>query len=160
VNVPVAATDDLSPPYSSSARPAADQEPDHPSADTRREPIDQKSAGQFQSELKEEVKHSRGMMALPFQNEKTGKSGHRSLRTVFKFSRLCSCEVVSYADLPMPKPPKPTKLTVIWETVPDPDTHALLKAVAMLFKRRIPLSTGVDLTKADKTLMCRRPADS
>ena len=34
--------------------------------------------------------------------------------------------------------------------------HALLKAVAMLFRRRVPLSTGVDLTKRDEELMCRR----
>ena len=54
----------------------------------------------------------------------------------------------------------PTKLTVIWETVPDPDPYALLKAVAMLFNRRVPLSTGVDLTEGDKTLMCERTADS
>jgi hypothetical protein len=59
----------------------------------------------------------------------------------------------------MPKPPKPTNLTVIWETAPNPDAYALLKAVAMLFHRRIPLSTGADLTKADKTLLCRRPDD-
>jgi hypothetical protein len=78
VNVPVAATDDLSPPHSSPARiPAADQEPDQFSADARRKPIDQKGAGQFQGELKEEVEHSRVMMALALQHEKAGKSGHR-----------------------------------------------------------------------------------
>ena len=44
-----------------------------------------------------------------------------------------------------------TNLTVIWETVPDPDPHALLKAVAMLFNRRVPLSTDADLTNADKS---------
>lgn len=48
---------------------------------------------------------------------------------------------------------------VIWETVPDPDPHALLKAVAMLFNRRVPLSTGADLTKPDRTLLCERPSD-
>ena len=57
----------------------------------------------------------------------------------------------------MSKPAKSENLTVIWETVPDPDPHALLKAVAMMFNRRVPLSTGVDLTKADEELMCRRP---
>jgi len=51
---------------------------------------------------------------------------------------------------------RPTQLAVIWETVPDPDPHALLKAVAMLFHRRAPLSTGADLTKRDEELMCRR----
>jgi hypothetical protein len=59
----------------------------------------------------------------------------------------------------MPKQPKHQKLTVIWENVPDPDPHALLKAVAMMFNRRVPLSTGVDLTKADEELMCRRPPE-
>ena len=55
----------------------------------------------------------------------------------------------------MPTTPTPTKLIVIWETVPDPDPHALLKAVAMLFNRRVPLSTGVDLTKNDEELVCK-----
>jgi hypothetical protein len=50
---------------------------------------------------------------------------------------------------------RPTKLNVTWETVPDPDPHALLKSVAMLFHRRVPLSTGVDLTKRDEELLCR-----
>jgi hypothetical protein len=59
----------------------------------------------------------------------------------------------------MTRPPQPAKLAVIWETVPDPDPHALLKAVAMMFHRRVPLSTGVDLTDTDKTLLCRRPAE-
>jgi len=48
------------------------------------------------------------------------------------------------------------KLTVTWETVPSPDPHALLKAVALLFQRQVPLSTGVDLTKRDEELLCRR----
>jgi hypothetical protein len=47
-------------------------------------------------------------------------------------------------------------LTVIWETV-HPDPHALLKAVVMLFNRRMPLSTGADLTSSDEELKCRRP---
>jgi hypothetical protein len=55
----------------------------------------------------------------------------------------------------MPEPLTPKKLTVVWETVPNPDPHALLKAVAMMFSRRVPLSTGVDLTKHDEELMCR-----
>lgn len=32
-------------------------------------------------------------------------------------------------------------LRVIWEAVPDPDGHALLKAVEMLFKRKQPMNT-------------------
>jgi hypothetical protein len=56
----------------------------------------------------------------------------------------------------MPKPPKPNQLTVVWETIPEPDAHALLKAVAMMFHRQIPLSTGADLTPADEELSCRR----
>jgi hypothetical protein len=55
--------------------------------------------------------------------------------------------------------PQPAKLAVIWEIVPDPDPYALLKAVAMMFHRRVPLSTGVDLTDTDKTLMCKRPTE-
>lgn len=47
-------------------------------------------------------------------------------------------------------------ITVKWEIVPNPDHHALLKAVAMLFRRRLPLSTGSDLTNPDKTLLCER----
>jgi hypothetical protein len=72
-----------------------------------------------------------------------------------------------YADLqvslfrsPMPKPPMPTEITVIWETVPDPDPHALLKAVAMLFNRQVPLSTDGDLTPGAGPLLCKRTPDS
>lgn len=60
----------------------------------------------------------------------------------------------------MPKSHAPTKLTVIWETAPNPDPHALLKAVAIVFHRRVPLSTPADLTHTDKTLLCERPDDS
>ena len=63
---------------------------------------------------------------------------------------------MSYAHRTMPNRPIPTKITVIFEVVSDPDPHALLKAVAMLFGRRIPLSTGADLTKRDEELDCRR----
>lgn len=56
----------------------------------------------------------------------------------------------------MPNPTKPIKLAVIWETVPDPDPYALLKAVAMVFNQPIPLSTDPDLTHSDKTLSCGR----
>jgi hypothetical protein len=49
---------------------------------------------------------------------------------------------------------------VIWETAPNPDPHALLKAVAIVFHRRVPLSTLADLTHTDKTLLCERPDDS
>lgn len=61
---------------------------------------------------------------------------------------------------PMKKPPAPNSITVTWETAPDPDPHALLKAVAMLFNRRVPLSTAADLTKRDEELLCRRPQDN
>ena len=50
----------------------------------------------------------------------------------------------------------PDMLAVTWETVPDPDPHALLKAVAVLFHRRVPLSTGVNLTNRDKKLLFKR----
>jgi len=60
----------------------------------------------------------------------------------------------------MTKPRKSTELSVIWETAPDAEPHALLRAVAILFNRRVPLSKGADLTNTDKTLMCRRPAHS
>jgi hypothetical protein len=56
----------------------------------------------------------------------------------------------------MHKPHQPTKLAVTWATVPDPDPYALLKAVAIVFHRGVPLSTEVDLTVPDKTLMCER----
>jgi hypothetical protein len=48
------------------------------------------------------------------------------------------------------------QIAVSWKTVANPDPHALLKAVAMLFKRRVPLSTGADLTSTDEELMCTR----
>ena len=77
---------------------------------------------------------------------------------VFRFSRLSGVTGIYYADHLMSKS-TPQNLTVSWETIPDPDPHALLKAVAMLFNRRVPLSTDADLTKNDVTLMCRRPPD-
>ena len=83
-----------------------------------------------------------------------------STGTLFSFSRLCGSGRIFYADPPMPKRVPPNEITMIWETVPDPDSHALLKAVAMLFNRRIPLSTGADLTKHDEELSCTRHADS
>lgn len=57
----------------------------------------------------------------------------------------------------MCKPAPTRRLAAVWETVPHPDSHALLKAVAMLFNRRLPLSTGSDLTPPDDTLMCEQP---
>ncbi len=56
----------------------------------------------------------------------------------------------------MVKPQKPNKLSVMWETIACPDDHALLRAVALLFKRKVPLSTDADLTERDKTLSCER----
>jgi len=50
------------------------------------------------------------------------------------------------------KPNKAVKLTVTWETVPNPDPYDLLKAVALVFRRQVPLSPGVDLTVPHKTL--------
>lgn len=95
-------------------------------------------------------------MALREQVEKEGNGSLNPCGAVFTFSRLCRVTVIFYADCLMPNATKPAKLDVTWETVPDPDAHALLKAVAMLFNRRVPLSTGVDLTKTDKELLCRR----
>jgi len=78
-----------------------------------------------------------------------------------KFSRLFSFAEIPYAHILMPRQPEEIKPGVSWETVPNPDPHALLKAVAMLFGRRVPLSTDADLTKPDKTLMCgQRPSKS
>ena len=99
------------------------------------------------------------MLALIERFEKTGKVSFNPCRVLFTFSRLCRVAGISYADLLMPNARNPTKLNVIWETVPDPDPHVLLKAVAMLFNRRVPLSTGVDLTKPDDELLCRRLPD-
>ncbi len=60
----------------------------------------------------------------------------------------------------MKQPSRSKQLAVIWKTVPDPDPHTLLKAVPMVFNRRLPLSTGVDLTKRDAELLCRRQPES
>jgi hypothetical protein len=59
----------------------------------------------------------------------------------------------------MQKETKRAKLNVVWETAPNPDPHALLKAVAMLFGRRVPLSTGGDLTSPDGTLSSRQESN-
>ena len=99
-------------------------------------------------------------MALSGLSEKTGKASFRPYGARFSFSRLFRPITISYADPPMSKLQRPTTFVVIWETVPDPDPHALLKAVAMLFHRGIPLSTGADLTARDEELLCRRPPES
>jgi len=59
----------------------------------------------------------------------------------------------------MPNKKRPRQIEVTWETIPDPDSYALLQAVAMLFNRKPPLSTGADLTKHDEELSCRRPPE-
>ena len=51
---------------------------------------------------------------------------------------------------------RPKKLRVFWEPPAKPDHHALLKAVAMLFGRKVELSTDADLTNTDEELLCRR----
>ena len=56
----------------------------------------------------------------------------------------------------MRTPNKPTKLAVKWEGALDADPHALLKAVALVFRLPVTLSTDPDLTVPDKTLMCER----
>lgn len=71
----------------------------------------------------------------------------------FSFLRVEVCSP------PMSHPPA-TPIVITWETVPEPDPHALLKAVAILFGRRVPLSTGTDLTNTDVTLSFRQPHDN
>lgn len=51
------------------------------------------------------------------------------------------------------------QITVVWETGPNPDPHDLLKMVAMLFGRKVPLSTMPDLTTNDDELLCEQPQD-
>jgi hypothetical protein len=51
------------------------------------------------------------------------------------------------------------QIKVVWEAVPNPDPHDLLKAVAMLFGRRVSLSTAPDLTSDDDELLCEQPQD-
>jgi hypothetical protein len=97
-----------------------------------------------------------GTMALTERPEKEGKRSLNPCGAPFIISHLCRVAPIFYADFPMHSARRPTKLNVIWEAVPDPDPHVLLKAVAMLFHRRVTLSTGVDLTKPDKELLCRR----
>ena len=125
-------------------------------ADTAGQLLDEKSSNQLQSELDEKIEYHFRRVPLSERLEKAGNGSLNPSGATFTFSRLGRMVGISYADFLMPKARKPIKLNVIWETVPDPDLHALLKAVAMLFNRRVPLSTGVDLTKRDEELMCRR----
>ena len=128
-----------------------------PSPDMPGQLIHQKSAKEIQNKLEEGAfEHSRRIMPLTGHYEKTGKAGRHPAGTAFSFSRLCDASRIFYADVPMSTIQRPTHLKVIWETVPDPDPHALLKAVAMLFNRRVPLSTTADLTRIDEELSCRR----
>jgi hypothetical protein len=52
--------------------------------------------------------------------------------------------------------PELPKIHIVWEDSPNQDRHALLKAIAIIFRRRVPLSTPSDLTNPDKTLLCER----
>ena len=94
-------------------------------------------------------------MALREKCEKAGKGSLSPMRIAVHLFPSGQIPGISYADCLMLNARKPTKLLVIWETVADPDPHALLKAVAMLFNRRVSLSTGVDLTKRDDKLLCK-----
>jgi hypothetical protein len=51
----------------------------------------------------------------------------------------------------MKKPTKPKAILVIWEPADNPEARALLEAVAMMLRRRVPLSTGsgFDKTRQD-----------
>jgi hypothetical protein len=55
---------------------------------------------------------------------------------------------------------KPNKIAVVWLSANSPDAHALLKAVAMMFNRHVPLSTAADLTERDEELLCERSPKS
>jgi len=74
----------------------------------------------------------------------------------FSFSRLGVVAIISYANSPMLRPTKATKLEVQWETIPEADHYAFIKAVALVLRRKAPLSTGVDLTRSPAELMCER----
>ncbi len=126
-----------------------DQSP-HLSPDMAGHLIYDEGAQEFQYKFEDSVVHNRWIMALVGQFEKTGEAGLYPTGTPFNFSRLCSPPGIFYASLritPMPKRAKPTHILVTWEAVPNPDPYALLKAVAMLFNRKVPLSPDVDLTK-------------
>jgi hypothetical protein len=51
---------------------------------------------------------------------------------------------------------KPVKLAVTWETVPDPDSYALLKAVAIVFRRIVP-GTRSAVTPVGSLALSRTP---
>ena len=130
-------------------------------ADTFSRLIHKESPHEFRHEFKDniEVEHRADGGAV-WTKSKNGKAGSLACYGEgAKFSRLFKFAGISYAHLPMPRQPKQIKLTVIWETAPSPDPHALLKAVAMLFNRRVPLSTEADLTTRDDKLMCEQPQD-
>ena len=130
-------------------------------ADTFSRLIHKESPHEFRHEFKDniEVEHRADGGAV-WTKSKDGKAGSLACYGEgAKFSRLFKFAGISYAHLPMPRQPKQIKLTVIWETAPNPDPHALLKAVAMLFDRRVPLSTEADLTTRDDKLMCEQPQD-
>ena len=119
------------------------------------------SPHEFRHEFQDNIEHGHGSDGgAVWTKSKDGKTGSLACYgESAKFSRLFKFAGISYAHLPMPRQPKQIKLTVIWETAPNPDPHALLKAVAMLFNRRVPLSTEADLTTRDDKLMCEQPQD-
>jgi len=61
------------------------------------------------------------------------------------------------ADLCETAPASPEKLKVIWDNASGSDYHALLTAVAMLFKRSVPLSTDDPLTSHDRGVISKPP---
>ena len=119
------------------------------------------SPHEFRHEFQDNIEHGHGSDGgAVWTKSKDGKTGSLACYgESAKVSRLFKFAGIFYARLPMPRQPKQIKLTVIWETAPNPDPHALLKAVAMLFNRRVPLSTEADLTTRDDKLMCEQPQD-
>ena len=78
--MPVAAVDTGYRP-AQTPRAAFFEQPAGPHTDTAGQLIDEKSANDFQNELDEGVVHSRGIMALAAEKEKTGKASLRPVRT-------------------------------------------------------------------------------
>lgn len=105
------------------------------------------------------------MVALSGPQVKAGKCGCPAFRgEVATFSRLFKVpdplyRALAKVCLPMNKNSAHNQISVVWETASNPDPHALLKAVALLFGRRVPLSTITNLTKCDKELFYERPQD-
>jgi hypothetical protein len=115
--------------------------------------FNQKSADQFDEEVLSEIEEDHSAQScLYWVKTKRRERLHRVMApSGFRFSRLTHFDNSLYAasviNRTMPKLHRQSKITVIWETVPDADPQAVHKAFSMLFRH--PVNVGTELDSAE-----------